>query len=70
MTPNQKAIDLRFEFWKLCDLTPEQSKLCAHLAVDQLIKYCVELSIQESGSEHIDFGQVHFREVKQEIEKL
>lgn len=63
-SPKEKAIDIRFRYWKDADLTPNQAKLCAWIAVDEILK----------DREEIDGMRVindpYWSKVKQEIEKL
>jgi len=47
-----------------------QAKQCALIAVDELIKAFIQLSIEESGTTKIDFGHGYWQEVRNEIEKL
>lgn len=64
------AIDLRFRYWHECDLTPDQAKQCASLAVDLIIGAMPKYpSKNESISPNID-AVTFWAEVKQEIEKL
>ena len=40
------------------------------IVADEVIDALVKVSVDESGDEHIDFGQNYWREVKKEIELL
>jgi len=53
-----------------CNISYNQAKQCAIIAVDELINAFIELSRQESGTTHIDFGHGYWQDVKSEIEKL
>jgi len=46
------------------------AKDCALIGVESCIKVLEEVSLQESGTTKIDYGQDFWQEVKQEIEKL
>jgi len=46
------------------------AKQCAKITVEELIQAFRQLSIEESGRVHIDFGHGYWEQVKQEIEKL
>lgn len=43
---------------------------CALITVEELIKAFKQLSVEESGRVHIDFGHGYWEEVKEEINKL
>jgi hypothetical protein len=65
MTPKERAIELRFKYWKDADLTPEQAQRCALIAVDEIL--LIKKEIWD------DFHWEYFKywqEVKQEIENL
>ncbi len=67
MPPKEKAIDIRFKCWKDADITPNQAKQSALIAVDELIKRLVELS----NGEYTFIHKVQYwQEVKKEINKL
>jgi hypothetical protein len=51
-------------------LTYEVAKQCAIIACEKLILAFEKLSIEESGTTRIDFGQGYWQEVKQEIINL
>lgn len=72
MNSKAKAIDL---IGKMCgnDCTKTNIKRMIKpsiIAVDELIEAFKELSRQESGRVHIDFGHRFWEEVKAEIEKI
>jgi len=46
------------------------SRKCSIFEVDGIIGVLVDISVMESGSEHIDYGQNFWREVKKELKKL
>lgn len=48
----------------------DQIKACAIKCADELIQAFTQLSIEESGTTHIDFGHGYWKEVRREIEKL
>jgi len=48
----------------------DNSKQCALIAVDEIIKVLDGISLEESGTTKIDYGQSYWQEVKNEIEKL
>jgi hypothetical protein len=48
----------------------ENAKRRALIVVDELINYFRQLSIEESGRVHIDFGHVFWENVKEEIPNL
>lgn len=65
-----QAIDLRFRFWHELDLTPEQAKEAALIAVDLVIGAMPKYpSKSESIHPNID-AVTHWVEVKQEIQNL
>lgn len=77
--PKQKAIEL-FEKSKpmahanLFSFREESfNNNCRKIALmvcDEMIKHLEKLSIQESGTSLIDFGQIYWKEVKNELEKM
>lgn len=68
MDPKEKAIEL---YSKYDDFgIPVCQKIqCSIIAVNELIEAFKELSAQESGRVHIDFGHGFFEAVKIELEK-
>lgn len=48
----------------------DNAKECVLIMVDELIKQATKISIEESGTALIDYGQEYWQEVKQEIKKL
>lgn len=75
MKPKDKAKELYDKF----DLKAEEPiwmmsanhvKQCAINCADELIQAFTQLSIEESGTIHIDFGHGYWEEVKREIEEL
>ena len=82
MIPKQKAIQLynkfnkeitesssSYEYEKIKEVSPQIIGCCL-VAVDELINAFKELSIEESGRIHIDFGHGFWIEVKNEIKIL
>lgn len=76
MTAEETAKDLVRKFqnevrpWVDFETQLIECKQCALIAVDEIISVLDEISIQESGTTKIDFGQGFYEEVKNEIEKL
>jgi len=67
MTPKEKAKELVNKYWITdFDIYEEESKVCALIAVDEIIK---ELTIEISPS-LLGFRYKYWQEVKEEIEKL
>jgi hypothetical protein len=62
MTPKEKAIELRFRYWRCIDIDGIDSKRCALIAVDEIIKFGNEQGIREP--------MMYWNKVKEEIEKL
>jgi hypothetical protein len=62
MTPQKKAIDLLFIYWRNADLTPEQAKQCALIAVNEIWNALESARVFEEYD--------YWQEVKKEIEKL
>lgn len=52
------------------NIETQMAKQCALIAVDEIIKLLDEISIAESGTTKIDYGQSFFEEVKNEINNL
>jgi hypothetical protein len=67
MTPKEKARELVRQFWDLGNMDIVKSKVCALIAVDEIIKVLVELS---EGKFTFIHNVEYWQEVKQEIEKL
>ena len=65
----KKAQDL-YDFFDNYPLTIHWKKECALKVADELIEAFKQLSIQESGKEHIDFVHSDWQRVKIKIEKL
>lgn len=66
-------------YWKekrresqLSEFEKEKEKAIEHakITVDEIIKHLEQLSMQESGTNTVDFGQVYWSDVKREIENL
>jgi hypothetical protein len=73
LTPKEKAIELldKYSFLKeIFSPSINEQKICALITVDELISEFIQLSIEASGTLHLDFGHVYYQQVKQEIEKL
>jgi hypothetical protein len=62
MTPKEKSRELVRQYWDLGSMDIIKSKVCALIAVDELIK--------ETSFEVPNIRQRYWQEVKQEIEKL
>lgn len=63
MTPRKKAQDLLYKFWRSVDISQDEAKQCAIIAVDEILNSDNDL-IQTQPQ--YDYWQ----EVKQEIENL
>ena len=48
----------------------DNAKACALIAVDEIIGVLDEISIGESGTTKVDYGQSFYQSVKEEINKL
>jgi hypothetical protein len=86
MTPKEKAKELlekmyntdycgikHFPNKRYCDCTEinyYQAKQCALIAVDEVIKALDNEDIYIQGETDLDYHIIHWKEVKQEIEKL
>ena len=46
------------------------ARKCALITVDEIIKVLDNVSVLESGTLNIDYGQSYYKNVKSEIEKL
>lgn len=74
-TPKEKAEEIWLKiFNKQFDIVGlgyggHAVELCI-IMVDEIIQHLEKLSIQESGTKLIDFGQVYWKEVKNELEKM
>ena len=51
-------------------MSRKNAKTCAIIACNELINAFKQLSIEESGHVHIDFGHGYWEEVKSELEKM
>ncbi len=71
MTPKEKAVEIRFTFWRYADVDSEQATRCALIAVDEILKSnpIIPLSYMLE-SEALDAGIDYWKKVKQEIKKL
>lgn len=71
MTPREKAVEIRFTFWRYADVDSEQATRCALIAVDEILKSnpIIPLSYMLE-SEALDAGIDYWKKVKQEIKKL
>jgi len=72
-TAKEKAIEIINDFAFVCRDNgnyPEVAKQCALICVNEIISELNNISIGESGTTDIDYGQSDWIEVKQEIEKL
>jgi hypothetical protein len=63
MTPKEKAKDLFDKYWEEIEIGYDNSKHCALIAVDEILK--VLCTPHKNESEYM-----YWQEVKQEIEKL
>ena len=80
MTPKEKALELLNKYLCIdddidlfcdeCGMGEEAAKLCALIAVDEIIDYLLKIVRQEYGHEHVDIGQGYWQEVKNEINNL
>ena len=72
MEAKEKAKELikKFNQFTPVEFEYEYNKQCALIAVDEIIKLLDEISIAESGTTKIDYGQSFFEEVKNEINNL
>lgn len=82
MTPEEKAKELVEKFSKpiKCKVTlkvslpismhREQVIECAIITVNELVEAFMELSRQESGTTHIDFGHGYWQQVKQHLTEM
>jgi predicted proteasome-type protease len=71
MTAKEKAVEIRFTFWRYADVDSEQATRCALIAVDEILKSnpIIPLSYMLE-SEALDAGIDYWKKVKQEIKKL
>ncbi len=71
MTPKEKAEEL---FNKMINVSREieriDAKECALIAIQEIIGVLNEISISESGTTQIDYGQTYWEQVKNKIENL
>jgi hypothetical protein len=65
MTPKEKAIELRFTYWKNADLNPEQAKQCAILAVNEILE-SIDFSSMLDGVDEYNY----WLQIEEELEKL
>jgi len=70
MIPQEKTEELVNRFDLPTGLMSSERKECALICADEIIKVLDEISLQESGTTKIDYGQSYWQEVKEEIEKL
>jgi hypothetical protein len=71
MTPKEKAIDFRFSYWKDVDLTPEQARQCALIAVDEIMEFMKMDDEYTETSSNANSKWVYFwKQVKEELQKL
>ncbi len=73
--PKSKAIflvnDFRYYYKDgvFSEISIEIAKGFALISVDEIIKVLDQVSIEESGTTKIDYGQSYWKEVKNEIQK-
>jgi len=76
MDHKQKAQELVAKFQGFFPLMLHKEKInpkaieCATILVNEVIEVLENLSVMESGSEFMDFGQNDYRKVLEEIQKL
>ena len=66
MTPKEKARELVRQFWDLGNMDIVKSKVCALIAINEMLQANVDLMENAENVRQYRF----FEEVKQEIEKL
>jgi predicted proteasome-type protease len=72
MTPKEKAAELIVNYQLKCkSLNYDEANQCALIAVDEIIKSCIEVDyyFDKSIGYYLSYLEYH-EEVKQEIEKL
>jgi len=71
MTPKEKAVEIRFTFWRYADVDSEQATRCALIAIDEILKSNPIMPLSYMlESEALDAGINYWKKVKQEIKKL
>jgi len=70
MTPKEKAIELRFRYWRCIDIDGIDAKRCALIAVEELIEQCEFDVIHDIGNERYIDKLNYWDKVKEEIKKL
>jgi hypothetical protein len=72
MTPKEKAVELRFTFWRYADVDSGQATRCAIISVDEILLSGVDTDIyyfDKSLGYAISFKE-YYQEVKEELKKL
>ena len=67
MTPQEKAFELYFKYYRDVLANSEKAKQCALIAVDEIIKH-IEISYR--NKDIIKGSKLYWYEVKQELNKL
>lgn len=65
MTPKEKAIELRYTYWKNADLDLYKAKECAILTVNEILE-SIDFSTMLNGVDEYNY----WLEIEKELEKL